>query len=221
MLTKIGIKFPQEKILVTANPVNSEAIANYAQTESEHPWLQSKQQPVIVSVGRLAKQKNFPLLFQAFQIVRQTVDARLIILGEGKERKALERLIHQLGIEDSVSLAGYSPNPWASMAKADLFVLASDEEPFGLVIVEAMACGLPVIATDAIGGGPKSILDHGKYGILVPTNDSHALSKAMTEILTDAHLKNRLIKLARERCQAYSPEKVAQDFLRELLSKIS
>lgn len=221
LLTKIGIKFPHEKTLVTPNPINSKAIANFAQAESEHAWLQSKKQPVIVSVGRLAKQKNFPLLFKAFQIVRQTIDAKLIVLGEGKERKVLEQLIHQLGIEDCVSLAGYSPNPWASMTKADLFILASDEEPFGMVIVEAMACGLPVIATNAIGGGPKSILDGEKYGILVPKDDYRALAKAAIEILTDSHLRNSLIDLGKERCQFYSPVNIAQELLNFLQLEFS
>ncbi len=213
LLTKIGVRFPREKTLVTPNPINIEAIINYSQSESEHPWLQHKKQPVIISVGRLAKQKNFPLLLAAFQIVKQTVDAKLIVLGEGKERVELERLIHQLELKESVSLAGFSANPWASMAKADLFVLSSDEESFGLVIVEAMACSLPVIATNAIGGGPKNILDGGKYGKLVATNNAQALAKAMVEILTNSHLKNHLIDMGRERCQIYRPRVIAQQWL--------
>ncbi|NBD32733.1 MAG: glycosyltransferase [Cyanobacteria bacterium] len=213
LLNKIGVKFPPEKTFVTPNPINIEAIINYSQAESEHPWLQHKKHPVIISVGRLAKQKNFSLLFAAFQIVKQTVDAKLIVLGEGKERAQLERSIHQFGIEKSVSLAGFSANPWASMAKADLFVLSSDEESFGLVIVEAMACSLPVIATDAIGGGPKTILDGGKYGKLVATNNAQVLAKAMVEILTNSHLKNRLIAAGKERCQIYKPRVIAQQWL--------
>ncbi|MEM7756843.1 MAG: glycosyltransferase [Cyanobacteria bacterium P01_A01_bin.40] len=216
LLTKIGIKFPPEKTLVTPNPVNSSAIAKYAEAESAHPWLKSKQQPVMVSVGRLAKQKNFPLLLQAFQIVRQTVDAKLIVYGEGKERKALEELVERLGIANYVSLAGYTPNPWASMAKADLFILASTEEPFGLVIVEAMASGIPVIATDALGGGPRSILDGEKYGVLVPQDDPKALAQAAIEILNDDQLRKSLIDLGQQRCQFYSPENIAQKLVQFL-----
>ena len=213
LFQNIKIPLSREKTFATDNPINLDAISQYSQTKPEHPWLVEKKQPVIISVGRLAKQKNYPLLLEAFQILRQSIDAKLIILGKGGEQEHLEQLIQTLNLEQDVDLAGFTSNPWSLMNQADLFVLSSDEESFGLVIVEAMTCGLPIVATDAIGGGPRSILDRGKYGSLVPVQDSNALSQAMLAILTKEDLRNRLSLASKERCQAYQPKIVAQQWL--------
>jgi glycosyltransferase involved in cell wall biosynthesis len=214
LLEKIRIPVPRDRAFATANPVNLDVISRSCQTESEHPWLRHKQKPVIISAGRLAKQKNYPLLLKAFAAVRQKLAAQLVILGEdGPERQTLESLIRELGIEADVSLPGFSENPWSSIAKADVFVLPSQEEPFGLVLVEAMACGVPVIATDAIGGGPRTILDSGKNGILVPQDDVTALTEAILKVLTVQGLRQQLITAGKQRCEAFRPEAIAQQWL--------
>ena len=220
LFTTIKIPLVKEKTFVIDNPINLSAIDEYKQTEPEHPWLLNKKTPVIISVGRLAKQKNFPLLLRAFQIVKQNIDAKLIILGKGDERHHLEKLVQQLDLTQDVDLAGFTTNPWSYMNRADLFVLSSDEEPFGLVIVEAMTCGLPIVATDAIGGGPRTILNQDQYGNLVPVQNPDALAKAMLAILTDPNLQTRLSVASLERCQAYQPKIVAQQWL-EHLTKLS
>ena len=213
LLTKIRIRVKPQQAITITNPVNVEAIANCSKAPVAHPWLQHKDKPVILSVARLAKQKNFPLLIEAFARVRQKIDARLIIAGEGPERSALESLISELNLEDAVSVPGFSDNPWSYMSQADVFALASEEEPFGLVIVEAMACGLPVIATDAMSGGPKTILDNGKYGTLVANHDPEALANAILEVLTNEDTKAHFVAAGHQRCQAYRPEVVARQWL--------
>jgi glycosyltransferase involved in cell wall biosynthesis len=213
LLQTIGVPIPPERTVAIGNAVNIEAIATYSQLEPEHPWLQNKQKPVLLSAGRLARQKNFPLLLQAFADVRKSLDARLIILGEGPERPALQQQIQRLNLESVVSLPGFTYNPWSAMARADAFILPSEEEPFGLVLVEAMACGLPIIATDAISSGPRSILDNGKYGVLVPRSQQEALTTGILEVMSSDSLRHQLSTAGKERCQDYRPEKIANQWL--------
>ena len=213
MVKQVGISLPQARMTTIPNLVNAPLIAQQGQAPTNHPWLQNKQKPVLLSVARLAKQKNFPLLLHAFAIVRQQLDVRLIIVGEGGERALLEQLVHELGLEQDVSLPGASQNPWSYMSKADLFVLTSEEEAFGLVLVEAMACGLPVVATDAIAGGPRSIINDNQYGLLTPNHHVDALADALVKVLSSPALRDQLITAGKERCQTFEPEKVAQQWL--------
>lgn len=213
LLMKIRVPIQNNRAIAISNPVNIEAISNYSRVAPEHPWLQHKEKTVIISVGRLAKQKNFPLLLKAFAIVQKQLDAKLIILGEGPERQNLENLITELHLEQDVSLPGFSENPWSSMAKADIFVLPSEEEPFGLVLVEAMACGVPVVATDAIGGGPRVILENEKYGILVPSNNAARLVESISKVITSKALRDQLVTAGKQRCEAFRPQIAAHQWL--------
>jgi len=209
----VGVSIPPARTAVIPNLVDHERIAQQSKAESMHPWLQHKEKPVILSVARLAKQKNFPLLLHAFAELRKRHDVRLVIIGEGQERETLERLVHTLGLGEEVSLPGASENPWSSMARADVFVLPSEEEAFGLVLVEAMICGLPVVATDAIAGGPKTILGNSEYGLLVPNHDFGALVDAIDKVLWSSELRDRLIAAGKQRCHAFSSENIAQQWL--------
>lgn len=213
LFTELKVKLPPDKTTVIPNMVDIERVAVKAQASSEHPWLKQKDRPIIISIGRLAKQKNFPLLIEAFNIVCQRQDARLIILGKGEEQKSLEAQITRLGLEDSVSLPGFTANPWSDLAKADLFALSSEEEAFGLVLVEAMACGVAIVATDAMGNGPRSILNNGDYGCLVDNYDLNAFAAALEKILVDRQWREQLIAGGTERCQIYQPRIIAQQWL--------
>ncbi len=186
-----------------------------------HPWLIDKSKPVIISVGRLAKEKNYPLLLEAFAQLRREIDARLIILGEGPQRAKIQNMIFNLGIEEYVSLPGKVMNPWSFMAKSDIFVLPSYVEAFGLVLVEAMICGIPIVATDAIGGGPRYVLQNGKYGVLVENENVEELKISMKKVLSDPRLKSSMIELGKKRVIEFSPSRIAQkwlDYFRELYS---
>jgi glycosyltransferase involved in cell wall biosynthesis len=204
---------PPERTIATANPVNLEVIQRYSQAPPEHAWLQHKEQPVLMSVGRLAKQKNFAALIEAFALVNTQLDCRLIIFGEGPERENLTRQIQVLNLADRVSLPGFTSNPWCNMAQADLFVLPSEEEPFGLVLVEAMTCGLPIVATDAIGGGPRSVLESGRYGRLIPPQDVQYLAATLVELLSSPEQLQHFRQLGQERCHDYRPDRIAQQWI--------
>jgi len=150
----------------------------------EHPWLQPGQPPVLLGVGRLTRQKNFPNLIRAFARVRTQQPSRLMILGEGEDRSALETLIAELGLQGEVSLPGFVQNPYAYMKRAAMFVLSSDWEGLPTVLIEALALGTPVVSTNC-PSGPMEILRGGVLGRLVPMQDAEALAQAITASLSE------------------------------------
>ncbi len=176
---------PRERVEVVYNPVITPAILARAKMALDHPWFAPGQPPVIIGVGRLTRQKDFPTLIRAFAEVRRQRSARLIILGEGEERAALEALIAELGVGDDVSLPGFHENAMAYMARAALFVLSSAWEGLPTVLIEALAAGTRVVSTDC-PSGPREILQGGRLGALVPVGDSGALARAMTDALDRA-----------------------------------
>ena len=140
-----------------------------------------RRRPVVLACGRMVPYKNFPGLVRAFAQVPQT-DAVLKILGEGEQRAAIEAEVKRLGLEDRVELLGYVDEPWKVYAQARCFALSSTSESFGLVVVEALASGLAVVATDC--DGPREILQDGHYGTLVPQGDETALAQALSAALS-------------------------------------
>lgn len=173
---------PRGKIKVIYNPIVTPELTEDATGTLTHPWFTQKDLPVILGVGRLNKQKDFPTLIRAFNIVRKKRSARLLILGEGEERSSLEAMIQDLGLSRNVQLYGFVDNPYAYMARASVFVLSSAWEGFGNVLVEAMACGCPVVSTNC-PSGPSEILENGKYGSLVPVGNAEALAQSIISIL--------------------------------------
>lgn len=137
--------------------------------------------PTVVSVGSLLMRKNYIGLVRAFAEVK-TPDARLVIVGEGPMRFDIEAEIARLGLTGRVSLPGYLTEPWDAYAGARAFALASREESFGLVIVEALAQGLPVVVTTS--DGPQEVLDHGRYGTLVDQDDAVGMAAAIDRALS-------------------------------------
>ena len=171
------------RVHVVANPVVTPDLHARAQTRPDHPWLGGSGQPVILAVGRLAPQKDFPTLLRAFAELRtQGTDARLIILGEGEQRQRLTALAAELGIADAVDLPGFRADAPAWLAAADLFVLSSAWEGSPNALTEAMALGTPVVATDC-PSGPREILQGGEIAPLVAVGDAAAMAGAMRATL--------------------------------------
>jgi glycosyltransferase involved in cell wall biosynthesis len=173
-----------EKIKVIYNPIYTSNLIEKYHQPVEHPWFLDKHRPVILGVGRLEKQKDFPTLIRAFALVRQQYAARLMILGQGKELPHLETLVKELNIEEDVAFPGFVANPYAYMTQAKLFVLSSSFEGFGNVLVEAMLAGTPVVSTDC-ESGPAEVLENGKYGKLVAVGDVNGLATAMINTLNN------------------------------------
>ena len=145
-------------------------------SEPDHPWFSDDGPPIVLSAGRMAPEKDFPTLIRAFALAREEHPCRLVILGEGDERPAIERGIKEHDLEDVVSLPGWVTNPWSWMARASLFVLSSKHEGFGLVLIEALAAGCPAVSTDC-PSGPREILQD--PDLLAPVGDPLALSRVM------------------------------------------
>lgn len=199
---------PRERIQVIRNPAVTPDLERLAAEPVDHPWFEAGQPPVVLGVGALAAVKRFGDLVRAFALVARRVDARLVILGEGKERNALERLAAGLGIEPRVDLPGYVINPLAYMRRAAVFVLSSEREGAPNVLTEALACGTPVVATDC-PSGPREILAAGRYGPLVPVGDFDGLHKAIVRVLADPPRPESL----RAAVAAYTLERVCAEYL--------
>ena len=172
------------RVRVVPNPVPHDDIAAMAAAAPGHPWFDDPDVPVILSAGRLVGQKDFSTLIRAFAEVAKSRPARLVILGEGRERDALAGLVRELGIGHVVALPGFVANPFAWMARARVFAVSSITEGLSMVLVEAMACGTPVVSTDC-PHGPREVLEDGRWGLLVPVGDAEALATAILETLRD------------------------------------
>ncbi|HSF61932.1 MAG TPA: glycosyltransferase [Gaiellaceae bacterium] len=175
------VSLPAEKLRVIPNPIVAPEIEELARAPVDHAWIDGSA-PVLVAAGRLRAQKDFPTLLRAFSLVRAKRPVRLLILGEGPERERLETLTRELELTSDVSLPGATTNPYAYMARATAFVLSSRWEGLPTVLIEAMSCGAPVVATDC-PSGPREILADGRYGALVPVGDVQALAAAMEDAL--------------------------------------
>ena len=175
-----SVDVPAEKLTSIYNPTFTPDIARRAKAAPVHPWFGGVGPPVILGAGRLAPQKDFPTLIEAFRHVSEKRTCRLVILGEGKLRTQLEGQVRALGLENSVSLPGWVENPYAFMSRAALFVLSSRHEGFPGALIEALACGCPAVSTDC-PAGPSEILED--PGLLAPVGDPEALSQIMLRAL--------------------------------------
>ncbi len=202
------LKIKGGKLCTIYSPIVTEELFINASKPCDHPWLQNKDIPVILSVGRLAFQKRFDLLIKAFAIVRQQRNARLLILGEGEERLQLESLAADLKLREDINLAGFEPNPFKYMSRANLFVLSSDWEGLPGALVQALACGCPVISTDC-PSGPREILKNGRLGRLIPMGDVKAMAAAIEEALNQKPLR-----VKKEELCEYAAGKSIDNYLR-------
>lgn len=172
-----------KKLHVIYNPVVSPDLVRKARDPLEHRWLDQRHNSnfkTLLSVGRLVEQKGFSVLLDAFARLPNREGYRLVIVGDGPLAGPLMAQLQVLGVEEWVDFVGYDSNPYRYMSRADLFVLSSKWEGLANVLIEAMACGCAVVATDC-PYGPNEILEDGKYGALVPVGDAQALTNAILE----------------------------------------
>lgn len=195
------------KLRIIFNPIVTDDLEEKARAPVDHPWFDDDSS-VFVAAGRLRPQKDYPTLFRAFAKLRSKRPVRLLVLGDGPERENLEALIENLGIGADVQLLGAKSNPYAYMARASGFVLSSRWEGLPTVLVEALRCGVPVIATDC-PSGPREILADGRFGALVSVGDVEALALAM-----EAALDGRVTRAPDESWRPYELRAVVDDFLK-------
>lgn len=201
-----------EKVRVIFNPIVTDDLEEKALAPVDHPWFEDGSS-VFVAAGRLRPQKDFPTLLRAFAALRSRRSARLLVLGEGPERENLEALVEELGIGDDVQLPGATSNPYAYMARSAAFVLSSRWEGLPTVLVEALRCGVPVIATDCPSGS-REILADGRYGTLVPVGDVEGLALAM-----EAALDGKIVRAPDESWHPYRLGAVVDEFLELMVER--
>lgn len=190
---------------------------------SNLPW-RNRTAPVVsvASIGqRFVDTKGYDILVRALAELRGNGAPRLAVLGSGPQEDAVRTLAESLGLSDRIWFAGVQPNPWKFAAQTDLFVLPSRWETFSLVLVEAMACGLPVLAADC-EFGPREIIEHGKTGWLVPPEDPHAMAEALRRLLPRREMLARLARNGRKRAEDFDLSRRIPEYetlFHEVLSK--
>lgn len=196
---------------VIPNPVITPSLYELAAAPTTHPWFNGAAAPVLLSVGRFSRAKDYPTLLRAFAALPTHHGCRLVILGDGRQRSRLERLVRRLGLSHSVDLPGFVANPYPYIARARVFVLSSLWEGSPNALAEALALGTPVVASDC-PSGPRELLQDGKYGRLTPPGDANALSQAIVATLAAAPPPEKL----KEAVQDYTAENSACQYLRVL-----
>ena len=210
VMTITDMKPPQIKVV--RNPTITPELLQAAEYPVDHPWLQTASDiPVILGVGRLTEQKDFPTLLSAFALVRSQRHARLIILGDGSLRSDLQTQAEALGVAEDVALPGFQDNPWAWMKRTSVFALSSRWEGSPNTLTEAMGLGVPVVSTDC-PSGPRELLDSGRVAPLVAMGDTDALAEALLSTLTHRPDGNDLV----EAVSAYHQSASAAGYLKVL-----
>lgn len=199
------------KINIINNSIPLDEIRTMSQEEMCTPPF-GDDLPIILNVARLSDQKNQVLLIKAFQKVQENVEANLVIVGAGPLERELRGLVHNLDLEKKVHFLGWQDNPFKYMSKADLFVLSSNFEGFPSVIIEAMACGCAVIATDFYGS--SEILDEGKYGALVPVGDQKALANEIVRMLRNEELRQMMARKGKQRANDFNIDAMTDKYAR-------
>jgi glycosyltransferase involved in cell wall biosynthesis len=201
----IALGIPEQNITVINNPIDLESI--------DRLKLESVEinKPYILFAGRLCRQKNLPLLIDAFKLVEDKWDMNLLVLGKGEEERNLRALAKKLKIENRVIFKGFIANPYKYMHGAKVLVLSSDYEGFGNVLLEAMACGIPVVSTNC-PHGPNEIIKDGINGYLVPMGDAEKLAEAIGKILENNVLRENFVTQGYEKIRSHEITDIVKQY---------
>ena len=200
-----ALELPPARICVVHNPMVGDELAALSGEPVEHPWLAARaEEPVLLACGRLVEIKDYPTLLEAFARIRAARPARLLVLGEGPLRGELTARAARLGLGESVAFLGFDKNPFRYMARARVLLHASRAEGLPGVLIQAMACGTPVVATDCDFGPREVISEPGRNGFLVPVGDAGALADRALRLLGDDALYGQISAAARRAAQRFA-----------------
>ena len=219
LIENFKVKTP---VKVIYNPIDLHFIKTHINEQPD--FIFEKKIFHFVNVGGFRKEKNHLLLIQAFFILKN-LPCKLLIVGGGVMEEELKQKVYDLGLMDKINFCGYDKNPFKYVSRSDCFVLSSDVEGFPNVLIEALACGKPVISTDCSSGprellAPATDLHHrainnyeiGEYGILTPVNDVTALAAAMKKMYEDASMRKHFAEKALGRAQQFDVDEIKQYF---------
>lgn len=210
-----GLRVDRGAVEVLPNPTVTETLFTRAKEKPDHDWFLDDNVPVICAVGALRSQKDYPTLLRAFSRVQKKHRSRLVIFGEGRQRKRLIKLANSLGVSDRVDLPGWVDNVHKYMSRATVFALSSRWEGSPNALVEAAALGVPVVATDCISG-PREILADGDYGKLTPVGDVDSYANALIDVLENPPRPSVTSKAAESYTIRESSRRYYQYFLKAL-----
>jgi len=205
-----AIKINPNKVQSIYNPIDMDRIRILSGEKIDEFWLTEKSIPVLIAIGRLEQEKNFSFLLNVFQTLIKKRKARLLILGEGSEREALEKQIKVYGIQNEVKLPGIKTNPYPYISNADILVCTSKYEGFNITLAESLACGTPVISMNC-PYGPAEILDNGTYGQLISPGDQDGMVNAIIAAIDHPESLPSKEKLM-ERAKRFSAEKIFSEY---------
>ncbi|HRQ37754.1 MAG TPA: glycosyltransferase [Chloroflexota bacterium] len=206
------LHLPVDKIQVVYNPIVTPDLPQLAAEPLNHPWL-ADDVPIILGAGRLVEEKDFPTLVHAFALVWEQRPCRLLILGEGDGRQELVQLAKKLGIEADVDMPGFDKNPFKYMARCTVFVLSSRFEGLPGVLIQAMACGAPVIATDCPSGPAEIITVNGEDGFLTPVGDAQAIAEKILFLLDNPGKRESMARHGRQSGERFHVETVMSRYV--------
>lgn len=204
----------KNRIKIIYNPVDLERIEKRLCERIDEIWFIDKNAPIVMAAGRLDKNKDYPTLFNAINIIKSKRDIKLVVLGDGDDRSLLQERLDDLELNDCVKLLGYVNNPYKYMAKSDVFVLCSKLEGFPNVLIEALACGSKIVSTDC-PSGPREILDQGRFGRLVAPRSPEELADAILHTI-DSRVD---ISVLKKRAAFYSVDNIVEEYMDCLLNK--
>lgn len=212
--------FKKDKIIVINNMVDLNYVKRrYSEDCERHPWFTGTENPIVVANARFVQEKRYDILIQAFIKLKQNIkNARLMILGDGELRDSIHAMIPN-ELKETVAFLGFQNNPYYFMHNSDVFVLTSDYEGFPNVIIEAFACGLPVVATNC-KSGPKEIITNEKDGYVVPVGDAESVADKLEKIIRNPELRSIMSENAISKAQEYSLDYIGHKYL-DLFNKIS
>lgn len=206
-LLKLYLKM-KNKVQVIYNPIDKENILKAAEENLNFKFDKNKVN--IISIGRLINAKGYDVLLQSHnKLIKEGLDYNLIILGEGPERKKLEKYIKENNLQNNTQLLGFKENPYPYLKEADIFLSSSRYEGFSLVVAEAICLNKPVIATKCTG--PLELLENGKYGLLAEVENIDDLAEKMKELILDEELRKKYSDLSKKRAEIFDIKKTIQE----------
>lgn len=212
------LRLDRARVRPVYNPVVDASIAALAAEPVSHPWF-AADVPIVIAMGRMVPQKDYPTMFEAFARVRARRPARLFVLGDGPLRPSLERVVAELGLGADVCLAGFDKNPFRYLSRATVYVLSSRNEGLPGALIQAMACGLPPVSTDCPAGPNEIISRPGENGFLVPVGDAAAIADRVLALLADPALRAAIGARARAAVQRFRAEESLRSYVAALVGE--